>query len=149
MNSARARGAWVKDVDAPCSTSILVVDDDHAVARTVARALEHHHRVVVASGGREALNLLAEGERFDAVISDIMMPGMTGLDLRAELLRLYPAMGCRIVFMTGGALSEETSELLARQGTPVLAKPFRPCDVLGAVDAVVALAGSPCHQRRS
>src|SRR2546428_4561633 len=74
---------------------ILLVEDDPLVARAVRRTLSREHDVVFVEGGRAALQALDE-EQFDLVISDLMMPEMTGMDLHAELLRSHPAVARRM-----------------------------------------------------
>lgn len=60
---------------------VLLVDDDDAVRKALRRVLEHRgHSVVACSSGREALQWLAIGG-FDALVSDMLMPGMNGLAL--------------------------------------------------------------------
>ena len=80
-------------------SAILLVDDDEAVLTVLQRALESlPMRVSVASDGASALALLAE-RRFDAVVSDIVMPGMNGLKL-LHAVREYD-LDLPVVLMTG------------------------------------------------
>ena len=65
---------------------ILVVDDDRAVARAVARMLVSRE-VEIASSGGEALERLARGPGVDVILCDVMMHGLTGLELFEELAR--------------------------------------------------------------
>jgi CheY-like chemotaxis protein len=74
----------------------------------------------------DALQKLAGGERFDVIVSDVMMPAMRGFDLHAEIRRFAPAQADRIVFLTGGCASEADAEALSATGQPVLSKPFDP-----------------------
>ena len=80
---------------------VLVVDDEAAIRAYVARALTlAGFEVAVAADGPEALRLVAEHRvRPSVVVTDIEMPGMTGIELAARLLALRPAL--RIVMMTG------------------------------------------------
>jgi two-component system response regulator AtoC len=69
---------------------ILVVDDEPAILRVLADKLKGEGMVCqTASSGREALELL-ESHTFDAVISDLHMPGMNGLELLGEVSLKYP-----------------------------------------------------------
>jgi CheY-like chemotaxis protein len=95
------------------------------VARAVRRTLSREHDVVFVEGGRAALQALDE-EQFDLVISDLMMPEMTGMDLHAELLRSHPAVARRMVFFSGGAFTEPAREFLRRVPNPQIEKPFDP-----------------------
>jgi signal transduction histidine kinase/CheY-like chemotaxis protein len=103
---------------------VLVVDDEPALGKAVRRSLMAEHDVSVATSAREALALLAAGERFDVIISDLIMPGMTGMDLHDELLRADPETAARMVFLTGGAGMPEARAFLARVPNPRVDKPF-------------------------
>jgi CheY-like chemotaxis protein len=103
---------------------ILVVDDEPLVRTVLERTLRDEHEVVTCGGAREALDLLDHGERFDLVFSDLLMPGLTGMDLHAELTRSHPALAQRVVFLTGGAYTEAARAFLAQPGMECVEKPF-------------------------
>jgi len=105
-------------------TSILVVDDEPLVGSLLCRMLENDHDVSVASSGSEALRHL-EGRTFDAVVCDVMMPGMTGMELYAAIRERDPGLATRVVFMTGGAFVPKVAEFLASVDNPTIEKPFR------------------------
>jgi len=112
---------------------VLVVDDEAVIRAYVARALTLAGcEVAVAASGRDALRLLAEGRiRPTVVVTDIEMPGMTGVELAARLLALRPTL--RIVMMTGDQARAE-----AARGHPsivdvVLVKPMRTEDLVRGV----------------
>jgi PAS domain S-box-containing protein len=102
---------------------LLIVDDEPMVASLLKGMLEPSHVAVVASNGIEALAAL-ESESFDAILCDVMMPGMTGMDFHAALSDRSPALAHRVIFMTGGAFVPRISEFLARVDNPTLDKPF-------------------------
>jgi signal transduction histidine kinase/CheY-like chemotaxis protein len=108
----------------PRRARILVVDDEPLVGTVLERTLGEEHEVVACGGAREALDRLARGEAFDLVFSDLLMPGLTGMDLHAELTRTHPELARRMVFLTGGACTEASREFLARPGMEWLEKPF-------------------------
>jgi CheY-like chemotaxis protein len=102
---------------------VLVVDDDPAIQRALARSLHGHH-VVAASGGAEALALLERD--FDLVLCDLMMPGVTGMDVAERLATSgHPALEV-LVLMTGGAVTERAQRFLATTRLSVLHKPVEP-----------------------
>ena len=112
---------------------VLVVDDEAVIRAYVARALTLAGcEVAVAANGKEALRLVAEDRvRPSVVVTDIEMPGMTGIELAARLLALRPAL--RIVMMTG-----DSSRADAARGHPsivdaVLMKPMQPRELVAAV----------------
>jgi CheY-like chemotaxis protein len=101
---------------------ILVVDDHALIGLTVARVLNHRgFLTVVARSGEEALGRLAQ-ERFDAVVSDVRMPEMSGLELleniRAQCLDLP------VVLMTATAEPGLWQSALALGAAALLEKPF-------------------------
>ena len=103
--------------------SLLVVDDDPDVLRSMARLLGRQHQVRIAAGVREALAAIEEDD-FDLVVCDVMMPDGGGERFWAELLLHRPALMSRVVFMTGGAVTGEARAFLRRPPRPVLVKPF-------------------------
>jgi CheY-like chemotaxis protein len=103
---------------------ILVVDDEPLVAVTVGRLLARKADLVAVSSARQALSLLAQGERFDRILCDVMMPEMSGPELHAKVARFSVQAAGRLVFMTGGTFSEGTQSFLDSWKHPVLKKPF-------------------------
>jgi CheY-like chemotaxis protein len=102
---------------------VLVVDDDVLVGRALRRCLQGCD-VVVVDSGKGALDRIVNGERFDLIVSDLVMPGMTGMDLHEELMRIAPAQGERMVFATGGAVTTRARDFLATVPNRVMDKPF-------------------------
>jgi signal transduction histidine kinase len=112
---------------------ILLVDDNEDVG-LLAEALmsELGHEVTRAKSGLEALRLAADA-RFDAVLTDVVMPGMSGLDLADRLQSVMP--GVPVVLTTG------FSDEIARSGTggrPVLFKPYRLDTLADLLDDVLS-----------
>ena len=105
---------------------ILVVDDEPRMGKALQRLLAPAHDVSVAQGAREALELVSAGAGFDVVLCDLMMPGMSGMDLHAALGRTAPQLVARMVFMTGGAYTPEAQAFLEQVSNRRLEKPFRP-----------------------
>jgi PAS domain S-box-containing protein len=103
---------------------ILVVDDEQAVVSIVKRILSKEHDVVAVVTAKEALALCAGGERYDLILSDLMMPEMTGMDLYRELLRIDPEQADRMVFLTGGAFTPKARRFLSETPQEHIEKPF-------------------------
>jgi CheY-like chemotaxis protein len=78
---------------------------------------------VTALQGRDALARVRAGERFDAVLCDLMMPELSGMDLHAAVAAIDPALAERFIFVTGGAFTDSAREFLARAANPRLEKP--------------------------
>ena len=123
---------------------ILVVDDDLAIREMVAMALEKRgHRVVRAEGLAPALAAL-QNRRPDLVVSDIYMPGGTGLDL-LEALQAFDDPP-PLILMTAKGTIETTAQALKEGAFDYLAKPFDLEVMLARVEA--ALAGRPALPAR-
>ena len=101
----------------------MLVDDEPLVAHTIERLLRKDYDITVATCGQEAIEHIAKGVRFDAIVSDVMMPNMTGIELIEEVRRLAPEQAERIIFLSGGAFTAQTRELLDQIGAPQLEKP--------------------------
>lgn len=115
-------------------TSVLVVDDEIVFATALRRLLSRdNHQITIVPDGRLALDRIQAGERFDAILCDLMMPGMSGMELHAQLLATMPEQAARMIFLTGGAFSSSAKQFLDRLANPWFDKP---CD-LEALRAVV------------
>lgn len=115
------------------AVTILVVDDDHLVLQnTVAMLEDLGHRVFAASSGREALDMLPEMPALDLMVTDHLMPGMTGLQLIERVAAARPYMP---VLLVSGYCDVAGERGLA---LPMLAKPFDQAALDKAVRTVVA-----------
>lgn len=104
--------------------SILVVDDEPFLLECLADALESWgYRVTSCASGEDAVRVL-ESESFDRIISDIRMPGFSGIQLYDWLLANKPEITGRIIFTTGDAFDPETRSFLETRALPSLGKPF-------------------------
>jgi two-component system NtrC family sensor kinase len=104
--------------------SILVVDDEPAVASLLAEALSRDgYKVDMASNGAVALRMLGARD-YDLIMSDSGMPVLSGPELYREVERREPRLARRFVFVTGDILNPRTQAFLARTGAPQLEKPF-------------------------
>jgi signal transduction histidine kinase/ActR/RegA family two-component response regulator len=114
---------------------ILVVEDDPRVSRATVGALEElgYHPVACASG-REALDILARDERIELVVTDVMMPEMTGPELVRAMARSHPHVS--ILFVTGYVGEAGDAEDLS--GYDLLRKPFTVSALADAVAAALA-----------
>jgi signal transduction histidine kinase len=102
---------------------VLVVDDEPKVGVSMKRMLRGDE-VEVLDDAREALALLKRDRSFDAVLCDLMMPDVTGMDLYAEVRAIDPAFARRFVFMTGGAFTPRARAFVADVPNITLEKPF-------------------------
>jgi PAS domain S-box-containing protein len=112
---------------APASASlvrVLIIDDEPALAAALGACLSPEFAVTVMERGEHALSLLAQGEHFDAILCDVLMPGMGGIEVYEQLERKHPDLLRRIVFMTGAASMPRVAQFLARMSNPHLDKPI-------------------------
>jgi CheY-like chemotaxis protein len=91
---------------------ILLVDDEAVFAGALQRLLSHEHDVTLLTSGRDALEQLRSGARFDVILCDLIMPGVSGIELHSELRRIAPDQADRIIFLTGGAFSGRFQQFL-------------------------------------
>jgi CheY-like chemotaxis protein len=91
---------------------ILLVDDEAVVAGALQRLLSHEHDVTLVTSGRDALDQLRAGARFDVILCDLVMPGVSGIELHSELRRIAPDQADRMIFLTGGAFSGRFQQFL-------------------------------------
>ncbi len=104
--------------------TILVVDDDDLVRRSIAKILERNgYRVIAASGSVEALNLAREqGARIGLVILDVLMPGVTGPELGRRLYDLN--LSAKLLFVSGFSPESIPLEDAHLASEMLLQKPF-------------------------
>lgn len=113
---------------------VLVVDDDPAVLQLVCTTLERAgYRVRPASGGDEALQAYTApgGEPFELVLSDVLMPRMSGVDLARNLL--HHDADVKLLFMSGHVSPDFARENFGNWQFDLLTKPFRAEGLLRAV----------------
>jgi two-component system NtrC family sensor kinase len=105
---------------------VLVIDDESTIRAALRRYFQRRGWEVEEAGdGRAAFALLdADGDRFDVIVSDLRMPGFSGIDLHDRLVRERPGMLRRFVFSTGDVASREAASFVQRTACPVLQKPF-------------------------
>lgn len=110
--------------------TVLLVDDEDLVRAGTAEMLRDiGHEVHQAAGGAQALALLSQGLKVDAVVSDYMMPRMNGADFAGRLREQYPEVPVMII--TGYAGGDLDLNL------PQLAKPFRQADLAAALNRLI------------
>lgn len=103
--------------------TILVVDDDDDIRRVLRRLLEQAgHRVVDADSAAAAIASVTGNDPPDAVVSDVLMPGKTGLVFYDELVALAPRLSNRVIFLTGAARDRNVHDRIEALGVPLLAK---------------------------
>jgi PAS domain S-box-containing protein len=105
-------------------TTVLLVEDERSVRVTICLFLEEMGcRVIVADAPDLALRRVEEGgERIDLLVTDVVMPGMSGRDLAVELAGRFPAMKC--LFVSGYTAVTIAQQEMLDEGAEFLSKPF-------------------------
>jgi len=104
-------------------SKVLVVDDDPLILDLVKELLSSsEYQPILASSGVEALEIAKKHTSIDLLLTDIMMPGITGIDLAKQFSTLYPHV--KILFMSGFTLPSSLYSI-AGKGVAFLQKPFR------------------------
>ncbi len=123
---------------------VLVVDDDPVVSKSFDRVLARKGYVVVsAENGQEALNKVAK-EDYDAVFTDIKMPGMSGLEVAERLRAKRPWTPVVIITGYGSAENEARAEAAGVRG--FLRKPLSPEMIESSLDDAVAETVPPAAE---
>jgi two-component system cell cycle sensor histidine kinase/response regulator CckA len=116
---------------------VLVVEDEASVLRLVRRVLEADSMVVLsAQDAEEALLLTSQhGGVIDLLLTDVVMPGLNGLELAQRVMPERPLM--RVLFMSGYADHAVVQRDIIDAGRPFLQKPFAPDRLLARVKDVL------------
>jgi CheY-like chemotaxis protein len=119
--------------------SILVIDDEDAIRRVLRRYLERRGWAVEdAPDGAAALAKLLRPDadmRYDVILCDLKMPGVSGPDLYRRLVVEAPALARRLILSTGDVTATDVADFLATVSVPVLEKPFE----LNALEALAEM----------
>jgi nitrogen-specific signal transduction histidine kinase/CheY-like chemotaxis protein len=115
--------------------TVLVIDDEPMIGVMLRRLLAPHCDVLPVTSPREALRRIGAQERFDAILCDLMMPRMNGIEFYAELSALSPEMARRTGFLTGGAVTTQARTFVREHADITLEKPVE----LGKLRALVRL----------
>jgi len=114
---------------------ILIVDDDPEVREIFAETLEvYGYTVTAAASGQEALDLLAASPGIRMLISDVRMPGMSGIDLVERAVTVHPEL--KVILISGYFLPQQVDRRF-------LKKPFHMRDLAAAVAEELGVAPQP------
>jgi two-component system, cell cycle sensor histidine kinase and response regulator CckA len=118
--------------------SVLVVEDEQALASAMSEALQDAGlKVDVAGDGEDALARIRKGS-YDAVICDLKMPRVSGMVIYRAIAAGTPSLARRVIFVTGDVAATDAERFLAESGCRWLVKPFRIGDLLRAVRDTLA-----------
>jgi len=125
------------DQQARALPRVLVAEDNPAVREFIVRSLASvGYAVTAAIDGQQALDMLA-GEKFDVLVSDIVMPNVDGIALAMKATRLFPDL--RVVMISGYAQERMRAHNLDTLVHKILAKPFSLEEICDAVKNALAM----------
>jgi two-component system OmpR family response regulator len=118
---------------------LLLVDDEDAIRTIACISLERigSWTVLAAASGQQALQAAQDGGPFDAILMDVMMPGLDGPDTLARLRDSGLARQVPVVFMTAKVGAAERERLLSLGASGVIAKPFDPMALAGELERIL------------
>ena len=116
---------------------ILLVEDDHANRKLVAHILRvHGHELLVAESGERALEIAAAGGDFEMLVTDVMMPGLSGRAVAERLCAQRPQL--KVLFVSGYLADDELRSDVGLARAELLQKPFTANELLSTVQQVLA-----------
>ena len=119
--------------------NLLIIDDEIRVSKSLSRLLSRAYEVTTASSGSEGLRLAIDND-WDAILCDVMMPDLGGLELFRRLGEVRSEMQARMGFMTGGTFEPSTEAFLNNHAGGWLAKPFKLSELRAFLDKLVDAA---------
>jgi two-component system, cell cycle sensor histidine kinase and response regulator CckA len=122
--------------------SILLVEDNDAVRELAQRTLKARgYAVIEARNGDEAIDLVARGAHAHLLLTDVVMPGLSGPNLAARLLQQNPRL--RVLYMSGFNEDSAAAHGTFWGGVPLLQKPFTPNQLAERVRTALDTAAGP------
>lgn len=115
---------------------ILVVEDEEGVRNLIVRVLSNQgYQLEEAYSGDEALKIFQKDTEFDLVLSDVIMPNMSGEEMAKQVANISPKV--KFLFMSGYSEKGIVHGGILKEGIPFLPKPFRPMDLATKVREVL------------
>lgn len=116
---------------------ILVLDDETMILELCTAILNTEGYLIDAvSDGNDAIALL-DKNKYDAIISDMKMPSLSGSKFYEIIKKNYPELSKKIIFITGDVMNIETKAFLEKTNAPYLIKPFRLNELKEAVRRIL------------
>lgn len=118
----------------PDMARILIAEDDESMLNFLSLALERAgHETVSAKNGTDALTALEKNDTFDILLTDIVMPGIDGIELSTRAKEIHPSI--EIMLITGfAAMAMKHAEEAENTNTQMLSKPFHLNDLVEKVE---------------
>jgi sensor histidine kinase YesM len=119
----------------------LLVDDDPANIEVLKLILQQDYRLLTAFNGESALEIL-ERRHVDLMIADLIMPGMSGIELTRRVRQRNPALSVPIIIATAHALDSQMQLAYQAGATDYVAKPFGPGEIRKRVQLLLQLSAT-------
>jgi CheY-like chemotaxis protein len=110
----------------PRQGRVLLIDDQPDLCSVLGRFLSAKFHVASTTDAAQGLDMIGSGARFDLILCDLVMHGVSGIDFYERLLMRHPGLARRILFMTGGAFTAQDADFLRVIENPVIEKPVLP-----------------------
>ena len=117
------------------SYQILLVDDDDDFREELCDLLSHY-KIIEASSGEQALNIIRKPHALDLVILDVVMPGLRGTDVLKEIKKVSPNLS--IIMLTGNSSKDTAIEALKGRADDYIEKPFEPNKFQKTIERILA-----------
>lgn len=116
---------------------ILLAEDDQSMCDFITMALEKAgHSVTATQDGLEALSALNQNPDYDLLLSDVVMPGMDGIELSRAAMKKCPEL--KVMFITGFAAVAAKKKNQSAPQAPMVSKPFHLNDLVQKVEKLLA-----------
>lgn len=128
---------------------VLIVDDEHIIADTLAVLLRKAgYQTATAYNGTEALQKAIELEP-DMVITDVMMPDVSGIDTAVQIKAILP--NCKVLLFSGQAASADLLAQSRREGHEfdLVSKPIHPQDLINRLHLIIPTLGKTANPKES
>ncbi len=118
--------------------TVLVVDDEPTVLTVLVAILKAKgYGVIAARTGQEAVRLFRDrGTAVDLLLTDVVMPGMSGVEVAENLLETDPEL--KVLFIAGMPDSPDINDYVLARGRAFLPKPFLPATLIEEVEAILS-----------
>lgn len=120
---------------------VVVADDEAHIGRIIKLKMEQGpFRVSLAFDGQEAMDIVEESDRIDAVVLDVMMPRMSGLDVLARIRGSRKTQDVPCIILTAAGEEEYEREARRNGATAFLTKPFSPKKLFSLIAKLTGVA---------
>jgi CheY-like chemotaxis protein len=127
-------------VERPGAPVVVVAEDDDAVREMLVRVLGRRYTVYAAADGRDAVDLLARLPAPDAIVLDVMLPGVDGLTIARGIRRDPARRAVPFLFLTARNALQDVVDGINAGARHYLTKPFQIGDLLGKLEKMMGRA---------